>query len=456
MSIDSAQSADRSSLGKNTDLAFSPKENPGEPSADDKRRAALQLRYDLQETAKYLGRDEKWGKRLRACMVVRVDNFQEYLPDAVPANVVVVERDDKKSLARYKNLVHCDSPWTCPVCSQRRTEEDKREVNKAYLSARSRGWTAIMVTYTQSHTQASNLDTLLQVNASARRRMKSGTRLGGLAWSDIRDRFGLVGGIINLEVTHGKNAWHPHNHELIFIDPEKATDTDMAALRWEMAYRWQNAIQFYGGDCDMVHGLHIRTGDDAISEYIAKIGHEPKNGWSVEHEMTKGASKIAKKDGRTPFQLLYDYRFEGDRQAGALFREFARHFSGKAHIRWSQGLRELLDMDNFVMPITEAEQAKQDAEKPEFKPFCALPDVCWRNFVLCAYGRRGALLLAAERGPLEVSELFAEWGYEGQIYWLSDSAAAHTPVIEMNANHASPEQQSFAWDVAKKRITYQD
>ena len=69
----------------------------------------------------------------------------------------------------------------------------------------------------------------------------------------------------------------------------------MAELRWELAARWQASIRKYGGDCDREHGLHLRTGDDAISEYIAKIGHEPKNGWSIEHEMTKGSAKVAKK-----------------------------------------------------------------------------------------------------------------------------------------------------------------
>jgi hypothetical protein len=129
MSTDSVRSTDRGSLGTNTDVAFNSFENPGEASPDEKRRKNLTLRYDLQETAKYLLRDEPEGKRLRACMVVRVDSLDGGLPDEIPADVVIVERDAAAGKARYKNLVHCDSPWTCPVCAQRRTEEDKREVN---------------------------------------------------------------------------------------------------------------------------------------------------------------------------------------------------------------------------------------------------------------------------------------------------------------------------------------
>lgn len=440
MSIDSAQSADGGqSLGINTDFAFNGCENSGEPATDNKRREAIKLRYDLQESAQYLGKNEQWGKRLRACMVIRVDNFRENLPDEIPDDIVVVERDDETGKARYKNLVHCDSPWTCPVCALRIAEADKLEVNRAYLAARAKGWVCVMVTYTQRHDRATGLEHLLEVNASARRQMKSGTRIDGEAWSDIKDRFGLVGGIINLEVTHGENAWHPHNHELIFLNPEKAQSDDMGELRWILSKRWQASVKKFGGDCDLVHGLHLRTGDDAVAEYIAKIGHEPKNGWSIEAELTKRNAKIAKKDGRTAFQLLADYRFKNDLQAGALFSEFARHFSGKAHIRWSQGLRQLLDMDNFVLPVTESEQAKKDTRKPNFKPFLALPYVAWKKVVLSQYGRRGAFLIACEDGEVEASELLARWGYTGGVYWLEDAVNAKSALLkwldDYNLNH---------------------
>jgi hypothetical protein len=280
--------------------------------------------------------------------------------------------------------------------------------------------------------------------------------LNGDAWGDIRDRFGLIGGITNLECTHGANGWHPHNHELIFIDPEKAESDDMAALRWEMAYRWQVAVRKHGGDCDRVHGLHLRTGDDAISEYIAKVGCEPKGGWSIESEMTKGSAKIAKKDGRTPFQLLYDFRFEGDRQAGALYVEFAKHFSGKAHIRWSQGLRALLDLDNFEVEIPASLQAAQEAAKPVFAPVLALPYLAWKTVILRHYGRRAAFLLACEQGAVEASELLARWGWEGDVYWLNGQMNAKSATMiwldeynrnhQMNAKSALPEQRLLILD----------
>lgn len=429
MSIDSVRSTDgKKPLGTNTVLAVNSSENSGETSPDEKRRAAIKLRYQLQESAQSLLRNQPEGKRLLACMVVRVDSFSEVLPDDIQEPVVVIERDAEMPRARYKNLVHCDSPWICPVCAQRRAEQDRDEVNRAYLAATAKGWIAVMVTYTQRHTFGDILKSLLEINAEARRWLKSGSRVGGVSWNDIKRKYGLCGGIINLEVTHGENAWHPHNHELLFIDPSKAEIEDMSELRWALAERWKRAVTLQGGDCDLYHGLHLRTGDDAVSEYLAKFGHDPKGGWSIESELTKGSAKIGKREGRTPFQLLYDYRFHDDKQAGALFVEFAREFAGKAHIRWSQGLRELLDIDNFKLP-SELEIVSQDvAHKPCFQPMLALPYVAWKTVILKVTGRRAEFLIACEQGEIEVSDCLSKWGYKGAVYWLENRVNAKSAI----------------------------
>lgn len=406
-------------LGKSADFAVTPDENSGQLSPDEIRQANLRMRFDLQDTAKYLLKGEDCGKRLMHCMITPVSYPGDGYPMDVPEGCITVEKDTKTGKTQYGNLSHCESPWTCTICSHRQTEADKAEINKAYLAARAKGFVVVMVTYTQRHDRASELKFLLDVNKKARRWMKSNSRSWGSTWQDIKARYGMVGGIINLECTHGKNAWHPHNHELIFLDPNAAESDDFAMLRWEMAKRWKTAVQKQGGDCDTLHGLDLKIGDDAVSEYIAKFGTEPVGKWSLESEMTKGAHKRGRSEGRTPFQLLYDFKFEGDRQAGALFVEFAQEFSGSAHIRWSQGLRDLLDMDNFEIPLTPEDMARIDAETPEFKVFCAIPSKAWYSVVLARYGRRAEFLIAAESGAIEVCELLSKWSYEGIIHWIT-------------------------------------
>lgn len=307
-----------------------------------------------------------------------------------------------------------------------------------------------MVTYTQQHDQADTLEKLLDVNKEARRWMKSNSRIAGDTWQTIKAKYGLQGGIINLECTHGANAWHPHNHELLFIDPAQAESDDMGELRWLLAHRWQTAVRKHGGDCDIAHGLDLRTGDDAISEYIAKFGHEPKGGWSLESEMTKGSSKIGKANGRTPFQLLYDYTKKDDLQAGALFVEFAKLFSGKAHLRWSQGLREALDLENYTDDADAFAESREEATKPEFTPFIAVPGICWKRTILKQRGRRAAFLLACGDGEQEAAELLARWGYDGPVLWLSPPV----PPEQVTAKSALPQNRQFSWEVENRGPAY--
>jgi hypothetical protein len=249
--------------------------------------------------------------------------------------------------------------------------------------------------------------------------MKSNSRIDGITWGHLKRKYGMVGGIINLECTYGENAWHPHNHELIFCDPNQADCKNLDEMYEDFSERWQYAVRQYGGDCDKAHGVDIKSGDEAVAEYIAKIGREPRGKWSIAAEMTKGASKRGRKEGRTPQDLLFDYKYEGDAQAGALFVEFGREFAGKAHIRWSQGLRELLDMDAFEAGMSENDPRKPDYESEDWIPFCAVPKEAWYQVICAKFGRRLEFLFACEQGAIEVAELLSKWDYKGNIYWLT-------------------------------------
>lgn len=405
-------------LGSNAVFAVSGKTDASTGEPESARKAAVRLRFDLQESAQYLMRKEKAGKRLLQCMVVPVPNPTKTYPSGVPMDAVIVEKDSKSEKTRYTNLAHCDSPWLCPVCSASASEKDKKEVNTAFAAATAKGFVAVMVTYTQRHDRASELKFLLEVNAGARRWMKSNSRIDGKTWGTLKEKYGMVGGIINLECTHGQNAWHPHNHELIFINPKSAIVQDTDEMYEDFSERWQYAVRQFGGDCDKEHGVDIKIGDAAVAEYIAKIGREPRGAWSIGAEMTKGNQKRGRKEGRTSQDLLFDYRFNDDEQAGALFVEFGREFAGKAHIRWSQGLRELLDMQSFEEQMSAEEEKRPDEEKPDFVPVCALPRLDWYSTVCEKTGRRVEFLFACGQGEIAITELLSRWNYKGIIHWI--------------------------------------
>jgi hypothetical protein len=192
-----------------------------------------------------------------------------------------------------------------------------------------------MLTLTCPHQARDNLADLLAKQAKA---------LNGF-WSDRQVKAVLVemesiGQIRALEVTHGRkseqnNGWHPHYHVLIFGGP--AVDLARSdVFRWDdwetvLFNRWVNACVLAGlGAPSRAHGLKLDDGSKA-ARYVSK--------WGLEDEMTKGHTKKAT-HGETPFDFLRAYlAHKNDKQAAALFIEFAQTFEGKRQLHWSKGLK---------------------------------------------------------------------------------------------------------------------
>jgi hypothetical protein len=146
--------------------------------------------------------------------------------------------------------------------------------------------------------------------------------------------------------------------------------------------RWSNACKLAGlGTPSEAHGLKLDDGSHA-SKYISK--------WGLEDEITKGHTKKAI-NGETPFDFLRALVLDDtDRQAAALFIEFATVFKGKRQLRWSKGLKA-----RFAVEEKNDDQLAQ--EKEDFAEVLgAITIEQWRD-VLAVEGR-GVLLSAASRG----------------------------------------------------------
>jgi len=146
-----------------------------------------------------------------------------------------------------------------------------------------------------------------------------------------------------MEVNHGQaNGWHPHMHELWFLD---VTLHDYSILRSEIFDLWLKACQRFGlGLPSEKHGIDVRGGVEAAN-YVAKFGTE--DSWGIESEMTKANIKKGRNGSRSPFQLLHDYQ-DGDKQSGALFVEYAEAFKGKRQLVWSRGLKVQFELDELT------------------------------------------------------------------------------------------------------------
>lgn len=278
-------------------------------------KQGLQYPFDYHRTAK--------------CLMVRVGEPQILKPKDYNTNF-------------YAGLSVCGSVWTCPVCSakiqERRRVEIATAVDRAYLD----NMKAVMVTLTFPHQLHQPLKELLDKQKDALTRLRAGN-----PWSKFKSRVGYHGMIRSLELTYGDNGWHPHTHELWFVDKK----ADVTMMRKTIIKRWIKMCQKAGllGHTTkelkafIKHSLDIK--DNArCSDYLAKMD-DSKN-WGVDREMAKASTKNGKRSGRHPFGLLKDYS-DGNIKARQLWLEYTACIHGKSQLFWSKNLKQwagLLDL----------------------------------------------------------------------------------------------------------------
>jgi len=259
------------------------------------------------------------GSRTSKCLRLRAHNSDVQVWKAV-----------EYGTCQYAGLQTCGSVWTCPVCAAKIAERRRAEVLAAMESHKASGGTVLLLTLTTPHQRGDDLGELLARQAKA---VKS-------FWADktvrkVREDMGTIGQIRALEVTHGRrsphnNGWHPHYHLLMFC----GSGADSAQLKdWSVRLylRWAACCVRAGlGEPSFEHGLKLHDGSKAAA-YASK--------WGLEDEITKGHTKRAI-HGETPFDLLRSVLADkADKQAAALFQEFAIQFKGKRQLHWSQGLK---------------------------------------------------------------------------------------------------------------------
>lgn len=382
-----------------------PKENPKSSLGND-RKIGVPLpkvpEPPPDETAtEYRFRLLKWARSCYGNHDKRLDACQRVpLPNGWGVDVV---RNPNSQTAHFVGLEQCSRVWTCPVCSQRITNERRKELSFALAAAQRKGWTAILVTYTLRHKYNDLLESTVAALQGSLRDFKSGR-----AWQDIKREYGVQGGVKSLEITFNENGWHPHAHELMFLDVP-ADRVNIPGFKNWLADRWLAMLEKHGFDASYTHGIDVKTADSEIASYIAKWGHEPRElSGGVEYEIAKAPNKKAHRDGLTPFQLL-EAVSGGDARARVLFQEYARCMEGKRQLVWSPGLRAALEMDAELpdeqIPLFETEQESYvvaEFSKQEWRR-CAVYELQPIILQLCAAGATEAL-----RAVLRQRDIYAD------------------------------------------------
>ncbi len=272
-----------------------------------------------------------------------------------------------KSLTNGRVSIHgvgsCNSPWNCPTCSAkiaaRRVEKEILPVMKAHKAA---GHACLLVTFTAPHTRQDKLDAFTDAISKALSRFYENASFKGKHGKEspncIKSRWGWMGRVRGLETTHGfENGWHSHFHEIWFVERE-LSQQEMAQLKLEIHALWVRMCERSGlGTPSLEHGIDVQDGSVA-GKYVAKLGNAEKKGsdWGMENEVAKGNLKKAKGNSRSPFQLL-DSFMESDKQAGALFAEYAKAFKNRRLLSWSKGMLKMYDIkehtDEELMELEE-------------------------------------------------------------------------------------------------------
>lgn len=292
---------------------------------------------------------------------------------------VEVWRTKETKTTRFKNLQTCASVWACPVCASKISERRSTELRQAIDQHESSGGQVLLLTLTNPHTRRDNLADMLKSQSLAMSRF-NGDRASKAIWADM----GCIGTVRAWEVTHGRlrpqdNGWHPHFHILIFCD----SGLDLEVFRSRIYAAWVNSCRLAGLPIPSErHGCTLEDGSRA-SEYVSK------GMWGLDREMTKGHIKKANK-GETPFDLLRAFLSDRDKQAAALFQEFALTFHGRRQLVYSKGLKSHFDL----VEKTDQEISQEIEESAERLGSITLDQ--WR--VICRLDLRGDVLELARFG----------------------------------------------------------
>lgn len=295
---------------------------------------------------------------------------------------VQVWKSKEHKTASYAGLQTCGSVWTCPVCAAKIAERRRVELLDAMAMHKAAGGFVYLLTLTTPHQRGDVLSELQEQQGKALQGFLRDRKV-----KEVFEEMGYIGQVRALEVTHGRkgtnNGWHPHFHILQFcqVDGSEADRKDWTVrlyLRWSVYCEKQGL-----GTPSFAHGIKLDTGDKA-SDYVTK--------WGLEDEMTKGHIKKAKAGGETPFDLLRAALADKqDKQAMALFKEFAECFKGKRQLSWSNGLKARFYLDEK----TDDELANEKEDRAVLLGLLSVDQ--WRD-VLKVDARSTVLELAAHSG----------------------------------------------------------
>lgn len=255
-----------------------------------------------------------------------------------PAGTVdlrVTPTEDGGHTAGYEGLGMCGSVWACPVCSAKIQAERRDEIQRTVDWAESEGLTATFGTMTLRHNRKQPLELVWSGLSHAFRRVSQDK-----AVRRLRKKYGFAGYVRVIEVTHGRNGWHPHIHDLGLYDFSGMDDYEIELALEEIRSAefavWSRAARAYGlGKPDKKRYQRERVSGD-VSDYLSKGTYDSTK---AAFEMAGNTLKEGYSKSRTPWQILRDIVETYDADDVDLWREYEQVSRGRKMLTWSRGLK---------------------------------------------------------------------------------------------------------------------
>lgn len=271
---------------------------------------------------------------------------------------VAVHKSKKFNSTFFSGLTTCGSVWACPNCAAKVQERRRVEISKAMdYFYNEKNMKAVMVTLTFPHGLGDNLDELLSKQKEALKRLRKGA-----AWDRLKDNSGYEGLIRSLEVTYGQNGWHPHTHELWFVDKD-ADAEDMKnkiISKWLLACDQAGLIDYSKRDAEKnFKEYSVDVKDNAsTSDYLAK--QDDSRHWGADREIAKASTKQGRSKGIHPFMFLTNFKDTHEAKWAKRWVEYNKAFKGKAQLFWSRKLKSkcgVLDVSDEELAVIQEDDA---------------------------------------------------------------------------------------------------
>lgn len=289
--------------------------SPGEETAGQGRKA---VRYRLRSLLR---------------QVTAVDRCKRCGRDIVGGAAVIKVN---AGIAHFANIESCGRVWLCAVCSAKIRARRGDEIAEAVGRHLANGGGAYFATATLPHDQGDALKASLDVLTKAWRAL-----LSTKAAQDEKDRFGILGNIKAVEITHGRNGWHPHIHAVILTTADVSV-LDLCDWFGRLDARWARALVRHGWAPGRIgYRLRLdlvnRSTAAGLAAYVTKVQES-----GLGNEIARADLKTGRKSSRTPLQILADFGTDGLLVDRDLWLEYEEATQGKSALRWSRGLRAQL------------------------------------------------------------------------------------------------------------------